>query len=117
MSDSGSECQVLTKSILGVADQLRLESVDLAIILGLAPAQIEQMRKGSRQLDPEREEWGAALLLVRAFQALLAIVGDVETARAWIASQNRELGLKPAAMMATRDGLVRVVSYLEASRP
>ena len=58
-----------------------------------------------------------ALLVVRAFRGLDALVGgDERAARAWFQSANHHLGGVPADLVQRAEGLVRVVEYLDAMR-
>lgn len=58
-----------------------------------------------------------AALLVRAFRSLDAITGgDEGVARAWLTSPNNALGARPAERIASAQGLVDVVTYLDARR-
>jgi uncharacterized protein (DUF2384 family) len=50
------------------------------------------------------------------FRSLDSIVGDEQTARRWLNSDNRALNGKPIDLIRRTDGLVRVVQYLDASR-
>ena len=57
-----------------------------------------------------------ALLFVRVFRSLDAIVGDEKSARQWLTSENRALNGRPLDLIRQTEGLVRVVHYLDASR-
>src|SRR6266702_1688835 len=70
------------------------------------------------QLSPDKKEWDFAVLLVRLFRSLDSIVGGAaDDAKKWLASENRALaGKKPVDLIESTEGLVRVVTYLDACR-
>lgn len=69
-------------------------------------------------LATDRKEWEFAILLVRLFRSLDSISGgSPETAKAWLQSDNLALaGKKPVELIESTEGLVHVVTYLDASR-
>ena len=110
--------QVLTKAVVNAADYLDLPKNKLAHILGVSPATVTRLYANSYQLSPNKKEWDFAVLLVRLFRSLDSIVGGAaEDARKWLASENKALaGNKPLVLIETTEGLVRVVTYLDACR-
>jgi hypothetical protein len=107
---------VLTKAVLGVAERLNLKSRDLAAIIGSSEASISRLQRG-RTIDPESKEGELALLLVRLYRSLDALVGgDDAQARAWLHAHNDHLAGAPSGRMTTVQGLVDVVQYLDALR-
>ena len=112
-ADSGA---VLTRATLRAADKLGLSQRDLAKLLGVSPASLSRLSRG-RAIDPESKEGELALLFLRVFRSLDAMVGGDETAaRAWFHAQNLHLDAVPADLVARVDGLVHVVEYLDAMR-
>ncbi len=111
-----SPSAVLTKAVTRAATQLGLSRALLARILGVSPATVTRLYSGAYQLDEQRKEWEFALLFVRAFRSLDSIVGDEQTARQWLNSENRALNARPVDLLRQAEGLVRVVHYLDASR-
>jgi uncharacterized protein (DUF2384 family) len=107
---------VLTRAVTRAAEQLGLSRALLARILGVSPATVTRLYSGEYRLDERRKEWEFALLFVRAFRSLDSIVGDSETARQWLNSENRALNARPIDLLRQTEGLVRVVHYLDASR-
>jgi hypothetical protein len=72
---------------------------------------------GSYALQPARKrEWEFALLFVRLYRALDAIVGNERDAQTWLRSENLALGQRPIELIRSAEGLVRVLHYLDASR-
>lgn len=107
---------VLGKAVTRAADRLGLSRRLLARVLGVSPATVTRLYDGGYHLTPERKEWDFALLFVRVFRSLDSIVGDERTAQAWLNSPNQALNGRPVELIATTEGLVRVVHYLDASR-
>ncbi len=107
---------VLTKAVARAAERLGITKALLAKILGLSPPTVTRLYSGAYKLDERRKEWEFALLFVRVFRSLDSIVGDEQTARRWLNSDNRALNGKPIDLIRRTDGLVRVVQYLDASR-
>ena len=108
---------VLTKAVLRAAELLELPSNVLARILGVSEASISRLVGGSRTIDPSSKEGELALLLVRVYRSLDAIVGtDAAQRKAWLQSPNRSLNGRPVELLQRADGLVSVVAYLDAMR-
>lgn len=107
---------VLTKAVARAAERLDVSRAALAKVLGVSPPTITRLYSGDYKLDPRRKEWEFALLFVRVFRSLDSLVGDGQTARRWLQSENRGLSGRPIDLIAQTEGLVRVVHYLDASR-
>lgn len=117
LTDSAAERRrVLTGATLKAADLLEIRQSVLARLLGVSTAQVSRMRQGAYLLDETRKEWELAALFLRLYRSLDSIAMH-EEARAWLNSRNRGLnGEKPAALITSAAGLVRVVDYLDAAR-
>jgi len=108
---------VLTKALLRAADLLELSSAALARILGVSEASVSRLVSGARSVAPESKEGELALLLVRVYRSLDALVGtDAAQRKAWLQSHNRALNGRPVDLIQRADGLVSVVNYLDAMR-
>ena len=107
---------VLGKATLAASARLGLRNKDLAAIIGTSEASISRLRSG-RGLDPDGKEGELALMFLRLYRSLDALVGgnDVK-ARAWLHADNAHLGGVPAERILTVEGLVDVVQYLDAMR-
>jgi DNA-directed RNA polymerase specialized sigma24 family protein len=106
---------VLTRSARRAAELLDLTQKDLAQIIGVSPATVSRLPH--RPLDPAAKEGELAILFVRMFRSLDALVGgDVDSARTWLHAQNHHLAGVPAELIQTVTGLVDVVEYLDAMR-
>jgi DNA-binding XRE family transcriptional regulator len=109
--------QTLAKAALRAAYLLGLTQAELAPVLGLSRSSISRLAAGNLPLAPEQKAWELAALFVRLFRSLDAIVGPSrEQARAWLDSDNAALGAAPRTLIATTEGLVRVVQYLDTAR-
>jgi Protein of unknown function (DUF2384) len=107
---------VVTKAVLNAAQRLALRQRDLAHILGASEASVSRLHHG-RLIDTDSKEGELALLLLRVFRSLDAVVGgDDAAARAWLHAENHHLGGTPANRLGTVEGLVDVVRYLDAMR-
>ena len=107
---------VLTRATLAAAGRLGLRSRELAAVIGASEASVSRL-KTARQLDPASKEGELALLFLRLFRSLDALVGGDETrSRAWLRAQNSHLSGVPAERIRTVEGLIDVVQYLDAMR-
>jgi len=109
---------VLTKAVINTANYLDLPKNKLAHILGVSSATVTRLYVNSYQLSPDKKEWYFAVLLVRLFRSLDSIVGGAaDDAKKWLTSENKAFaGKKPAELIESTEGLVRVVNYLAACR-
>ena len=88
----------------------------LAAVIGSSEASISRLRSG-RALEPESKEGELALLFLRLYRSLDALMGgDDAKARLWLHAANDHLGGVPAERIRTVEGLVDVVQYLDAMR-
>ncbi len=107
----------LSKAVIRAAGLLGFNQAAVAEILGVSTATASRLHAGTYMLEPDRKkEWEHALLFVRLFRSLDAILGHGEKARLWLTGENRALNAPPADLIRTTEGLVRVVHYLDAYR-
>lgn len=107
---------VLAKAVLSAAGRLGLRNRQLAAVIGSSEASVSRLQTG-RGLDPETKEGELALLFLRLYRSLDALVGgDEQQAQAWLTADNDHLGGIPVERMRTVEGLVDVVQYLDAMR-
>lgn len=107
---------VLTKAVLSAAARLGLRNRALAAVIGSSEASVSRLQ-GGRMLDPGTKEGELALLFLRLFRSLDALVGGEDVkARAWLGAPNAHLNGVPAERIRTVEGLVDVVQYLDAMR-
>ena len=107
---------VLAKAVLSAATRLGVRNRHLAAALGSSEASVSRLQHG-RGLDPDSKEGELALLFLRLYRGLDALVGgDDEKARQWLHTENEHLAGIPAERIRTVEGLVDVVQYLDAMR-
>jgi transcriptional regulator with XRE-family HTH domain len=107
---------VVAKALLSAATRLGLRQRDVAAVVGISEASMSRVQRG-RGIDPASKEGELALLFLRLYRSLDALVGgDDVQARAWLEAPNAHLGGVPAARISTVEGLVDVVQYLDAVR-
>jgi len=112
-----SEGAVVTKAALRAAGLLGLSNKVLARIVGLSEASVSRMGAGTYTLAPGEKPFELAVLFVRFYRALDAIVhGDDGVARAWLSNPNAALGGTPITVIQSLSGLVHAVAYLDARR-
>ena len=111
------EAAVLSKAVVRAARLLGLSQREAAAILGVSEATASRLFAGKYQLSRERaKEWELARLFVRMYRSLDALWGHEESAHTWLTSDNLALAARPVDLLASVEGLVRVVAYLDAAR-
>jgi hypothetical protein len=107
---------VLARAVLQAADRLGLRNKHLAAVIGTSEASVSRLAAG-RGLEPDSKEGELALLFLRLFRSLDALVGgDDAKARVWLHADNTHVRGVPAERIRTVEGLVDVVQYLDAMR-
>jgi len=110
------DAEVLSKAFVRAAGGLGFSQKDAARVLGVSEATLSRVAAG-RPIDPMTREGEMALLFLRIFRSLDALVGGrAEDARAWLGARNLHLAGVPAELMTTVPGIVRVAEYLDAMR-
>jgi hypothetical protein len=103
--------------VVRTAAALKISQSVLADVLGISAPSASRLVAGTYQLDASRhKEWEMALLFVRLFRSLDAIVGSAEKAHVWLTSENLALNARPVDLIRTAQGLVNVVAYLDLYR-
>ncbi len=119
-SDTGrqtSEAAVVTKAVTNAAERLGLSARSLAAVLGVSEASISRMKRQDYLLERGSKSFELAILLIRFFRSLDAIVGgDENVARQWLRNANRAFGAAPVDKITTIAGLTDVLAYLDARR-
>jgi len=114
---SPSQAAVITKATLRAAEQLGMTSKSLAAVLGVSEATVSRMRSGGYSLQRGQKAFELAVLFVRFWRSLDAIVGgDEAVARAWLRNTNAALDAEPIALIQTVPGLMNAIYYLDARR-
>jgi hypothetical protein len=107
---------VLTRATLRAARLLGLTDAALAEVLGVSGASISRLGAGRRAIAPSAKEGQLAILFLRSYRSLDALLGDPGRARAWLHAPNAHLGGVPADLIRSVEGLVHVAQYLDAMR-
>jgi hypothetical protein len=114
---AAEEGAVVTKAVLRAAVRLGVSNKTLAAVVGLSEATVSRMGAGAYTLAPGDKPFELAMLFIRLFRALDAIVdGDDAVAQAWLRNENAALGGQPLALIQTIAGLMHAVSYLDTRR-
>jgi hypothetical protein len=111
-----AEDAVVTKAVQRAASVLGLSQRELGEILGISEAKVSRLGRETL-LDPKKKEFELAILLLRMFRSLDALVGgNEEKSRLWLKAHNVYLGDVPKALIREIPGLTHVVEYLDAMR-
>ena len=111
------ESGVITKATIRAADRLGVTGAALASIIGVSPPTVSRMHKGEYVLEPGDKAFELAVLFVRFYRSLDAIVGgDDSVAADWIKNKNSALDGVPLELIQTVSGLTNVIEYLDARR-
>ena len=114
---SPSPAAVVSKAVVRAARLLGLTNATLAEVLGLSEATVSRLSAGAYTLDSSSKAYELAVLLVRLFRSLDAIVGgEQESMRGWMRSPNAALAGTPSETIRRIDGLVAAVAYVDGSR-
>ena len=89
----------------------------IAAELGVSEATLSRMKRGDFLLQPGTKPFELALLFVRLYRSLDAIVGgEDQVAASWLAHSNTALNGKPLDKIQSVSGLIDVIAYLDARR-
>jgi hypothetical protein len=109
--------RVVTKALVRAATALEVPQKDLAAIVGVSDATVSRMFKAGRPIDPASKEGELALLFLRVYRSIDAILGgNQESCRRWLHAGNAHVGGVPLSRMRSVEGLVHVAEYLDAMR-
>lgn len=112
-----TEPEVIAKALFRASAYLGLSNRSLSRILGLSEASVSRMSSGAYLLTAPDKAFDLAVMFLRLFRSLDAIVGgDKAAARAWLQSEHAVLGGRPALLIESVPGLAHVVAYLDARR-
>jgi hypothetical protein len=104
--------RVLAAALVNAGKELGLTQAALGAVIGR-----DRTALSRGQLDPDSKPGELALLLIRAYRALFALVGgDSAVMRHWMHTENLHTGGVPAEQIRSVQGLTRVVEYLDAIR-
>ena len=107
---------VLSKALLNASKQPTLKQDELGKVIGVHRTAITRLKQ-NLDLSPDSKQGELALLLIRAARALFALTGgDQAWIKHFMRSQNKLTGGVPAIQVQTVQGLMRVVTCLDAIR-
>ena len=116
-ASSAERSAVVGKAVSRAADLLGLSNAALARTIGVSEATASRLRAGAYAIEPGTKPYELALLLIRLFRGLDAVVGgDEASLRSWMAASNRALDGVPRDLVQTVTGLVAAVDYVDAAR-
>ncbi len=111
------EESVLTKAVCSLLKFYSLTGKDLSKIIGLSESSASRLSQGVKLISPHTKEGELALLLIRIYRSLNAMVGNNhEKAKLWLNSPNKYFSNRPIEEMKTIPGLIGVLNYLDAMR-
>jgi Protein of unknown function (DUF2384) len=112
-----ADAAVVTKATLRAADRLNVTNKVLAKVIGVSEATVSRMRKGHYGLDQGQKAFELAILFVRLYRSLDAVVGgDDAVASQWLVNANTALRATPLELIQSASGLANVIQYLDARR-
>ncbi len=104
--------EVLTKALLNAGKALGLNQKQLGQVIGRDRT---AFHRGG--ISPQSKAGELALLLIRVYRSLYALVGGKEQdLQHWMQTENRHTGGIPAEQVLSVTGLIRVLEYLDAIR-
>ena len=116
-ASTADQAAVLTKATLRAAAKLGLTNKLLATVIGVSESTISRMGSGGYTLQRGQKPFELAVLFVRLYRSLDAIVGgDDVVAGSWLKNRNTVLDAEPLALIQTVPGLMNVIQYLDARR-
>lgn len=116
-SNRSGAAAVVSKAVVSAATTLGLTNAGLAKVLGLSPASASRLRDGAYVLPLDSKPYEFALLLIRLFRGLDAMMGGEEQAsQSWMQTPNRALDGAPIDRITSVTGLVETVAYVDAAR-
>ena len=112
--NSASTATVLAEAVLNTADLLGLSQTQLAAVMGLDLASMNQI-EFSAVLEPTSSQGKTGLLLIRLYQGLSALTGgDSEWIDYFMNAFNTATDGIPIQQIQTREGLEKVLMVVEA---
>ena len=107
---------VVSKAGVRAAAILGLNQATLSRVLGVSPSTVTRLHAGDYVLTVDSKPYELALLLIRLFRGLDALMGGEESAiRSWMQAPNTALGNAPLALITSVTGLVDTVAYVDES--
>jgi uncharacterized protein (DUF2384 family) len=112
-----SDSAVVARATIRAADRLDINNRTLARIIGVSEATVSRMRKGDYALEKNQKPFELAVMFVRLYRSLDALVGgDDAVAKAWLKNANTALEAAPINLVQSVSGLSNVIQYLDSRR-
>lgn len=107
---------LVSKSVISAADTLGLNREELANAIGVSVPTIARMKNGAPV--PGHKPFELALLVIRIYRALFAVVGgEKESMKHWMCTPNEHFaGSPPSSLIQKVEGVSQLVWYLDAIR-
>jgi len=107
---------VLAKAIVNVKEQLGLKQSEIAAAIGMHRTAFSKL-KSNHSLDPTSKQGELALIVVRIARALFALTGGDEVwIKRFMHTRNKITGGVPATQIASIEGLMTVLRFVDAIR-
>lgn len=108
---------VVRKALFRAAEALGSSQRDVAAMVGVSEATVSRWSQGTASLEPATKSFELALLFLRIFRGLDALMGgDEAKARAWLDADNAHLNGVPRERLTSVEGIADVARYLDAMR-
>jgi len=115
--EADAQASVVTKAVARAAERLGVKNNTLSRIVGLSEPTVSRLRKGQFVIDPRHKSFELALLFIRLYRSLDAVVGgDDAVAAKWLTNPNTALSGTPLELIQTVNGLINVIAYLDSRR-
>jgi uncharacterized protein (DUF2384 family) len=107
---------LVTRAAINAAGELGMTNRELAAVLGVSPSKLDRARGGRGSFSGK--DYELALLLIRIYRALYAILGgNREQMQHWLHTPNQHLQqASPLEQLQRLEGIVMVMRYLDAMR-
>jgi hypothetical protein len=108
---------IVAEAVLAAAERVGVPNVVLARVIGRDQSSISRLKSGHHRLKRTEKSFELAVLFVRLYRSLDAIVGgDKAAAAAWLRGENRALRGRPIDLIQSVTGLTDVLAYLDSRR-
>ena len=114
-----SDEDIINEAVVNAAQILELKQKELTTIIGPKRTQMSDLfRKNINAIhQSDTVYWDHAILFLRMFRSLYALFGEDDTqSQEWLKNYNYHLNGTPSELIKKTEGLVHVVSYLDAMR-
>lgn len=109
--------EVLAKATVRASQLLGLSGAALGRTIGLSEPSVSRIVKGDKPIEPASKEGELALLLVRVYRSIDALVGtDDQKRQTWMNTHHKVLGGVPLKLVQRVEGLVATLHYLDGMR-